>query len=202
MKRISVFFCIHFFIIIILSIYLFLDSILDSKKDFPIVSFLKKDVFDSNYIRPYLVFTGINTGYGFYGVNVATNKFFLIEILDKKNNIIKKINVSDFKTKNSFSRFHTLPSWLYNFKVETKELKDKGLVSKNDEKYIKLRDEYVKKVNKHILNSYINKNELNKEFTYVIKLITVVPPDIWNNNLEKNNIYVLETNFFKSKDLF
>lgn len=91
---------------------------------------------------------------------------------------------------------------MYNFKVETKELKDKGLVSKNDEKYIKLRDEYVKKVNKHILNSYINKNELNKEFTYVIKLITVVPPDIWNNNLEKNNIYVLETNFFKSKDLF
>jgi hypothetical protein len=184
-----------------LSIYLFIDAVSKTKKELPVLTHLKNDIYDSNFIRPYLVFSGINTGYGFYGINVATNKFFLIEILDEQNCIVEKINVSNFKTKNSFQRFHTLPSWLYNFKVETTELKEKASISEEENKYIELRDEYVKKVNKHILNSYIRNEDLKENYSYRIKLITVVPPNIWKSNLDKNNIYVLEEHDFKIEDL-
>lgn len=201
MKRISIFFSIHFFIVFTLSIYLFIDAAIKTKKELPVLTHLKKDIYDSNFIRPYLVFSGINTGYGFYGINVATNKFFLIEILDGQNQIVERINVSDFKTKNSFQRFHTLPSWLYNFEVETAELKEKSSVSEEDSKYIELRDEYVRKVNKHILKSYIKEKDLKENYNYRIKLITVVPPNIWKSKLDKNNIYVLEEQDFKIEDL-
>lgn len=201
MKKISTFFCFHLFIVLTLSIYLFIDAISDKKKNLPFLTYLKKDIYDSNLIRPYLVFSGINTGYGFYGVNVATNKFFLIEILDKQNCIIEKINVSNFKTKNSFQRFHTLPSWLYNFKVETTELKETPTVFQEEEKYIQLREQYVKKINKHILKSYLTQKYLEKKYKYVIKLVTVVPPNIWETDLKKNNIYVLEEYVFNLEDL-
>lgn len=201
MKKIVVFFFFHFFIVLTLSIYLFINAVSKTKRDLPVLTYLKNDIYDSNFIRPYLVFSGINTGYGFYGVNVATNKFFLIEIQDEENCIVEKINVSNFKTKNSFQRFHTLPSWLYNFKVETNELKEEP--TSNDEKvrYITLRDEYIKKMNKHILKSYLSKKTLKENYNYIIKLVTVVPPNIWENKLEKNNIYVLEEYVFKAEDL-
>ncbi|MGX1025047.1 hypothetical protein [Psychroflexus sp. MBR-150] len=201
MKKISIFFSIHFFIVSTLSIYLFIDAVSKTKKKIPVLTHLKNDIYDSNFIRPYLVFSGINTGYGFYGINVATNKFFLIEILDEQNCIVEEINVSNFKTKNSFQRFHTLPSWLYNFKVETTELKEKSSILEEENKYIELRDEYVKKINKHILKSYIRVEDLKENYIYRIKLITVVPPDIWKSNLDKNNIYVLEEHDFKIEDL-
>lgn len=186
-----------------MSIYLFVDSVNKTKKEIPVLGFLKKNVYDSNVVRPYMVLSGINTGYGFYGINVATNKFFLIEVLDKENCLVEKINVSNFKTKNSFQRFHTLPSWLYNFKVETKDLrKELDTVTKNDIKYFDLREEYVEKVFKHILKSYVKDIERDEENTYAIKLITVVPPDIWKSELEKNNIYVLTEYNFNEEQIF
>ncbi len=201
MKKLTIFFGVHLFIVATLSIYLFLDSVWKKKEDLPVLTYLKHDVYDSNFIRPYLVFSGINTGYGFYGINVATNKFFLIEILDEQNCIVEKINVSDFRSKNSFQRFHTLPSWLYNFKVETTDLYEEA-DSPQEKKYAELRDLYVKKINKHILKSYLDREELQPDYKYVIKLVTVVPPDIWNSKLEKNNIYVLENYAFQSGELY
>lgn len=198
MKKLTIFFGVHIFIVLTLSIYLFVDAAFNKdKKDIFFFSSLKSNVYDSPYVRPYLVFSGINTGYGFYGINVATNKYFLVEVLDEQNCTVEKLNVSDFKTSNSFSRFHTLPSWIYNFKVETNDIRKKDQI---DEKFLKLRDTYVRKVFKHVLKSHLKAPLENKK--YAIKLVTVVPPNIWEEKLEKNNIYVLEEYEFENKELF
>lgn len=198
MKKLFVFFCFHFFIIITLQTYLFINSAFE--KDVPVLGYLKNKVYAHSLMKHYLVFSGINTGYGFYGINVATNKFFFVEVLDSENRIIKKIDVSDFNTKNSYSRFSTCPSWFYNFNIETNEIKTKSK-GKNDnnesKKYYKLRDRYLEKVYEYIGRSNI-KNIKNCE-SFNVKLVTVVPPDIWNSNLEQNNIYVLQKFNFKNR---
>ena len=199
MKKTTIFFAVHLFVILTLSTYLFIDAAFnkDKKMDIFLLGSLKTEVYDSPFVRPYMILSGINTGYGFYGINVATNKYFLIDVLDDENNVISKLNVSNFKTSNSFSRFHTLPSWIYNFNVETKDLLE---VENPDDKYIGLRKTYVRKVFKHLLKSYIKDPQDNRK--YLIKLVTVVPPNIWKEKLEKNNIYVLEEFEFKNQEIF
>lgn len=201
MKKLTVFFGIHVFIIFTLSVYLFIDAAFNKDKEMNIYFFgdLKKNVYDSPIMRPYMVLSGINTGYGFYGINVATNKYFLIEILDNQNKMVDELNVSNFKTSNSFSRFHTLPSWIYNFKVETNDIKELES-AKDNEKYIELRETYVRKMFKHLLKSYIKEPIKNRK--YLVKLVTVVPPDIWKEKLEKNNVYVLEKFEFENEEIF
>ena len=194
MKKMFIFFIIHFFIIFTLSIYLFIDSIFEDR-EIPPLSFLKSYVYGSTEMRHYLVFSGINTGYGFYGVNVATNKFFLVELLDSDNKIVKTLNVSDFSTNNSFSRFSTLPSWIYNFNVETNELTNKG--EHEVKRYCELREKFIYKVYNYIGKEYASKYPHIKK--YNVKLITVVPPNIWEERLEKNNVYVLQKFEFNSK---
>ena len=202
MKKLTIFFGIHIFIIFSLSVYLFIDAAFNKDKKLNIYFFgtLKKKVYDSPVMRPYMILSGINTGYGFYGINVATNKYFLIEVLDDENNVVDEINVSNFKTSNSFSRFHTLPSWIYNFKVETNDIKELKNTELPNDKYIELRETYIRKIFKHILKSYIEKPVENRK--YLVKLVTVVPPDIWKEKLEKNNIYVLEEFEFENEEIF
>ena len=193
MKKI-LFYIFHFALIFCLQLYLFLNSGLDIKY-IPILTEIKEDVLFNSPIKHYMVFTGINTGYGFYGVNVATNKYFFIELLDKNKKVIENIEVNDFKTANSFSRFETSTSWIYNFHVETEELENKIKKNKAKKKYCEIRKDYEKKIYKYIGLYYAKKNS-NCKF-YNIKLATVVPPNIWEQKLEKNNIYVIKELSFK-----
>lgn len=195
MKKLLALFAIHFFIIITFQSYLFISAAFE-KNDVIILSYLKQQVYNNSAAKYYLLFSGINTGYGFYGINVATNKYYFVEAFDQKNKLITKTDVSDFQTKNSYCRFTTLPSWLYNFNVETEDLRKKGR-NKETKKYCELRDRYLRKVYECIGVSSVKHIKNCKNFN--IKLVTVVPPNIWNSDLEKNNIYVLQKFSFKNK---
>lgn len=191
MKKLFIFFALHLFIIVTLSAYLFIDAAFEDR-ELPPLTYLKKEIYDDTPLKHYLVASGLNTGYGFYGINVATNKYFMVEVLDEQYCISSKIDVCDFETKNSFSRFHTFPSWLYNFKVETNEVKKEADYSR---KYVQLRNKFVEKSFNYVGKTYTQ--GLPPGTRYNVKLITVVPPDIWNTKLKKNNIYVLEEYYFE-----
>ena len=87
MKKTAIFFAIHLFMILTLSTYLFIDAAFnkDKKMDIFLLGSLKTKVYDSPFIRPYMILSGINTGYGFYGINVATNKY--VKWTPKNHNI-------------------------------------------------------------------------------------------------------------------
>jgi hypothetical protein len=192
MKKIIFLFIFHFFIIIVLQLYAFIDSAFEKK--LTTLKFLKNNVFENTICKHYLIYSGINTGYGFYGINVATNKIFLIEAMDSQNRIIKKFDVSNFKTKSTYARFSTIVSWFYNFNVENEEIKKKS--GKNSRIY-KLREKYLKKIYQDI--GEFSVKDLKNCKSFKIKMVTVVPPDIWNTTLQKNNIYVLQEYSFPNK---
>jgi hypothetical protein len=192
MKKLIVFFAFHFFILLVLQTYAFIDAAFEKKV--ACLAYLKEEIFDNPLCKHYLVYSGINTGYGFYGINVATNKFFLVEALDSKNKLIKKFDLSNFNTKSTFSRFSTVVSWLYNFNVENEEIKKKA--GKNSRIY-KLREKFLQKVYQNI--GQYSVRELKDCKSYTIKMVTVVPPDIWKTSLQKNNIYALQEYNFQNK---
>lgn len=211
MKRLIILFLVHFFIIFINSLYGFWsqvssnNKVSEEKKPIPVLDPLKA-VFSSSAIRPYLVISGIETGYGFYGKNVATNKYLVIEIYDKDSNRIKSIDYAQaFNTSNGLSRFETLPSKLYNFLTETEDLKK---VKKKDDtaalqKMISAREQYVEKSLKYIARSVVSSDlskrigltpaEQNEITFFKIKLITIIPPEnIFSKNSKEPSIFVLK----------
>lgn len=192
MKKLIVLFAFHFFIILALQLYAFVDAAFDKKVTG--LKFLKDEVFENTFCKHYLIYSGINTGYGFYGINVATNKFFLVEAMDSQNRIIKKFDISDFKTKSTYARFSTVVSWFYNFNVENEAIKKK---SGQNSRIYKLREKYLHKIYQDI-GEYSVKGLKNCK-SFKIKMVTVVPPDIWNTTLQKNNIYVLQEYSFQNK---
>lgn len=195
MKKV-IYFLFHLSLISCLQLYLFLNFGLEIKYT-PVLSEIKEDVIYEFPIKHYMVLSGVNTGYGFYGINVATNKYFFVELLNKNKKIINKIEVSDFNTSNSFSRFDSSTSWIYNFNIETQELEKKINKSKEKKKYCEVRNEFESKLYKYIGLYYAKKNP--ECLYYNVKLVTVVPPNIWEQKLEKNNIYVIKTESFQIK---
>ena len=194
MKKLIIFFCVHFIVIFIIQITLFVYSAFD--RHIPVLEHLKSLMYESTFTHVYLMSTGINTGYGFYGIRVSTNKYFIIEAIDSKNKILKKIDVLNLANENSFGRFNTSTSYYYNFIIETGVLQDKDVNKKNTE-LILLRKKYIQKSLENI-GKYFTKDIKNCA-KYKVKIITVVPPNIWNTNLDKNNIYVLENYKFENK---
>lgn len=196
------FIVVHFVIILLLQSYLIISIEIGEDKRIPILSFFKENIYNKQPLNYYSQFSGINTGYGFYGINVATNKYFIIETY-KKNKLIKKENLVHFKTKNGYSRFSTICSWIYNFNVETKELetklknkKDKDILKNEKEivQVIKVRKMYIEKLYKYIGKNTIKTKDYDK---YIVKLITVVPPKSFDEVKDKNNVYVIQEYEFK-----
>ena len=192
MKKLVVFFSFHFFCIVVIQIYAFVDAAFE-KKVIGLTE-IKREVMDNSVCKHYLVFSGIDTGYGFYGVNVATNKFFLVEARDSNKEVIKKFDLSNFNSTTTFSRFGTVTSFLYNFEVENEEIKKKG---GKDSRLYKLREKYLKRLYEHV-GEYSVKDMKNCK-SYSIRLATVVPPDIWATSLQKNNIYAIQEYNFETK---
>ena len=156
--------------------------------------------------RPYMVLSGAETGYGFYGKNVATTKFIMIECYNKDSTLIQTIDFGQaFKTKNGVVRYETLPSKIYNFLNDTDELKNKLILTDSLQaiKTSNQRYEYVEKVFKYIAkstfsNAFLNRNlinskTLNETEFIVTKLITIYPPkDIFSNRTDHQSIYILK----------
>nr|WP_315421386.1 hypothetical protein [uncultured Pedobacter sp.] len=190
MKRLILFFICHFFIVLTLSIYLTAGAFFKTKyqKDveIPVVDFLVKNVYD-RYGSGYLWLSGLNTGYGFYGINVSTQKFFVVEIYDKNKILIHKDNRFNFNTRTGYMRFDGYAYHIANFMAESDKLKLNNTVSRK--MLINARSQYTNKVFQYLGRGVALK--VNNADSYVVKLCTIIPHDIWaSQKIEKNQVYV------------
>jgi len=119
----------------------------------------------------YTIFTGTNTGYGFYGINVATYKFFSVDLYDKDKKLIKKTKTFGFENQNNLARFEVLASKMANYIVENKNFPNDG-----DPKLLETRQLYVNKIFKHI-GLFEAKKTANCKY-YTVTLYTLMPSDI------------------------
>lgn len=190
MKKSLFFAVIHFSFILFFATHLCIKGYIsvNEKIDRPIpfISSISSFFYSLPLFNTYRILTGTNTGYGFFGTSVATQKFVTIEILDKNCNVIFKDDTFHFQTTVGKSRFDGFPTHISNFIDETGRMKrDK----KSNQKLIDLRDKYVEKVFKH-LGKRVSKHIANA-YSYKISLITVLPISIWNEKkLNKNVVYI------------
>ncbi|MXV37917.1 hypothetical protein GO491_04380 [Flavobacteriaceae bacterium Ap0902] len=129
----------------------------------------------------YAILTGTNTGYGFYGINVATNKFFVVELYDSNDKIIHKTSTFGFKNKSNLQRFNVFSSKTANYIAELN--KENNKKSKATEMKEKLTKKYFKYIGLREVEKYDNCKY------YIVKLYTIIPDDIWENKnyfLSKN----------------
>ena len=190
MKKNIIFFGLHFSIIFIFSLYLTIKSYKDvnGQRNFeiPIITNFISKLNMSDFFIAYRIITGTNTGYGFYGTSVATQKFILVEVYDKECKLLCKDDNFNFKTLVGKSRFSGFSVQISNFMNETRKIKNEDSSNK---KIVALRDKYVEKIFKHLGKSVSNKFKNSK--SYKISLITVLPVSIWNKKkIEKNIVYV------------
>lgn len=190
MKRLIIFFAFHFFIVFTLSVYLTANAFFKTKYHkevkVPVINFLVKDIYDK-HATGYLWISGLNTGYGFYGINVSTQKFFIVNVYDKNKNLIIKDNRFNFHTTTGYMRFDGFAYHIANFISES----DKMRTDKHPEKikYLSVREDYVNKVFKYLGKAVAKK--INDADTYTVKLCTIIPHDIWSKQkIDKNQVYV------------
>lgn len=180
-KRLSVFFILHFSIVLTLSAYTIITSYTDihynKKPNIPVLSFLKHSIYENKYFSNYLILSGINTGYGFYGINTATEKFISLELYDSNRNLIKDDAYFNFSTTSGYSRFKGFASHLANHISETESLLLKKDSTEAGKKIAELQELYTNKIFKW-LGKNIARQTLGCAY-YKIKLITIVPVNIW-----------------------
>lgn len=212
MKKLLIYFSVHLFVIFTTAFDGFIRQMQPNKetatssKSIPILGLLKV-AYNSRWIRPYTILSGVESGYGFYGKNVSTNKFFIIELYNKDSSLIKTINYAQtFNTASGLSRFETLPAKLYNFIVETEDLKKNSIERDSGQtaRIIRLREQYAEKIFKYIAKSVIKDaiaqrhgitDNVKKTVEYYkVKFFTIVPPqNIFNqSNRERHTIFVLK----------
>ncbi len=156
-------------------------------KDYETVNFsFYQRVLHNPIYHTYAVFTGTNTGYGFYGINVATYKFFTVEVYDENKNLIHKTKSFDFKNKNNLDRFDVLASKMSLYISDNKEFPENG-----NQRLLELRKLYVNKMFKHIGLFEAKKHQHST--SYKTTLYTMMPEDIWSsptyNTSKKLGIY-------------
>ncbi len=208
-KVLCYFFAIHLFFLCTNALSCFIEQMRPHTEKIPMLGFLKR-IYFSPLFRPYMILSGIESGYGFYGRNVATHKYYFIEFYDKDNRLLETFDYANlFKTANGFSRFQTFPSKLYNFIVQTEDRKKK-ILSEQENRLIKLRESYTEKTLKYIAQAAVENAEKagivkGKITSCKIKFITVVPPlNLFNKDNftdNKQNIYVLKEIRIALKDI-
>jgi hypothetical protein len=176
--KFKIYYFIHFALIFIISATSVINSFLDYKKfnkeKLVTLNYTIKNLLYNPIYHSYTIFTGTNTGYGFYGINVATYKFFNVELYDENKNLIKKTNTFGFKNQNNLARFEVLASKMANYIVE-----NKNFPKNEDYKLLKTRELYVNKVFKHI-GLFEAKKMSNCKY-YKVTLYTLMPSDIRTN---------------------
>lgn len=140
--------------------------------DIPVLSYFKQN----RNIEPYYILTGTNTGYGFYGIHTATNKFIRITYLDSLDKPIAYDRFLNLSTTNGISRLEGYASYLTNYIAETEKLveseEDKD---ENRLKLISFREDYIGKILKWLGKK---KAENIKDCSaYKVELLTVLPKE-------------------------
>lgn len=197
--RLTIFFIVHFFIVLTLAAYLTITTYVNVHErrhpNVPVLGFLKEKVYDNKYFNNYLVFSGINTGYGFYGIRTAMENTLTIELYDSSKKFIKEDAFFNFSTTSGFSRFQGFAAHLASQLGDIEVLvKDSSAAAKQ---FVKFRGMYVEKVFKW-LGRKIARETAGCAY-YKIKLNTVVPVDIWRDSMETPKIYVIKEMEFAAR---
>ncbi len=144
----------------------------------------------------YRMYTGTDTGYGFYGIKTATVKYFKLTLYDDNYKIISNDRYFGLKSSNGISRFAGYASYLSNYISETEKMIENNSDSKDQILEIaKYRETYVNKVFKWLGKKQALKVKNCTE--YSIEIITIIPENI--NTRETNlkpKIYVVKKGLF------
>lgn len=202
-KVLVLFFTGHLLLVFFQALWANIDSYwnfhFDKTLDIPVLSLLKQN----RYTEPYYVFSGTNTGYGFYGIHTSTEKYLKITFFDSIDREIKSDRYFKLSGSNGITRLEGYASFLTNYVADTKELLEADTTSTSDttadviqlRKNYQFRKDYVVKTLK-----WLGKREAKNIpgcTSYKIKLITIVPEDVWERKRKtKPSIYVVQEGVF------
>src|SRR5699024_9101458 len=135
MKKKVLFFIIHLFLVFLISLHSFFNQMEFDSKNL-IVDLVGKvhQLVRMPILHGYVQFASIDSGYGFYGGNVATNKFFVLELKNQQDEVLlSKEFKFFFNSQNAYLRFDTLASKLYNNMIDLDELREELYAQKDKE---------------------------------------------------------------------
>lgn len=187
-KVLVIFFLLHLMVIVALSITSIVEAFRSfhykKKGDIPILTSFKNSIYSRKYLHNFLILSGTNTGYGFYGISVSTEKFLEVELYDSSKNLIKTELYFNFNTINGFSRFKSYASHLSNYINDTDEL-IKTDSSAKAKPIIAFRKSYIEKVFKYLGRSVASNTP--HCHSYKVKLNTIVPINVWDSKEKQEN---------------
>ena len=136
-------------------------------------------------LHPLYAVTGTNTGYGFYGIRVAMDKYFRVVYFNNGGDMISKDRFFGLQTANGHSRLATYANNLGNYHSDTEKLAKKEGV---DEEILDFRNTYLEKSFKWIGRASARK--VPGCTSYRVELISIIPRNIWDqkDRNEKPNI--------------
>ncbi len=140
----------------------------------------------------YYILTGINTGYGFYGIKTSSKKYFKISYYDEKNNVITTDRYFGLNSVNGIQRLGGYSSYMANYVEGTKKLMKEDSLSDQ----VKFRREYITKSMK-----WLGKKKaysISNCSSYRVELLTVVP-DYYKDINKKIKLYALQSNLYHAK---
>ncbi|WP_123803363.1 hypothetical protein [Flavivirga aquatica] len=161
---------------------------LDKTLSIPILDLFKQN----ENIEPYYIFSGTNTGYGFYGIQTATEKYLRTTYLNSAGNVLASNRHHGFQTLNGRTRFKSYASFLGNYISDTEKLKEKTNVDESFKKVLEFRQNYIKKSFKWI--GMNNAKKIKNCESYKVELISIVPVDMMEKgaNNEKPKLYAIQ----------
>jgi len=158
----------------------------------PVLIHLKQN----SHTELYYLMSGINTGYGFYGIKASSEKYLKVTFLDSSENVLKSDRYFGLSTSNGVSRLKGFASYLANHIGETEkmiEIDTSSVSSENLQEIIQFRKEYISKVLK-----WLGKNEasnISNCVSYKVDLLTIVPESDRQFNT-KPKLYVIQKGYF------
>jgi len=159
--------------------------------DIPVLGIARQN----RHTEPYYILSGINTGYGFYGIRASTEKHFRATYLDSADNVLKSDRYFGLSTTNGLSRLGTFASFLANYIVDTERMEKRDSTSAEDlRKRTTFRRDYITKSMK-----WLGKESARTVpgcAAYRIELMTIVPVDDLQNRKTKPDLYVVQDGLF------
>lgn len=151
-------------------------------------------------VELYYILTGTNTGYGFYGIHTATNKFIKITYLDSLDRAIKHDRFFNLSTPNGIARLEGYASYLTNYIAETEKLvKAEEGIDGNRIKLISFREDYIEKIFK-----WFGKEEAESIkgcWSYRVELLTVLPEEVnFGFESKKPQLYVIKKGLYPAAE--
>tara|TARA_B110000977_G_C10816388_1_gene392386 strand:+ start:84 stop:689 length:606 start_codon:yes stop_codon:yes gene_type:complete len=117
------------------------------------LSKITNNISRTSLFRFFSVYTGFNTGYGFFAPNVASDFVFVFKIYDHENKLIQIQQGVPFNSKESEVRFGTIGT-MYLEKLNDKDHKN------YDEKYNKYLDVTINEITEYVRSTYAEKGKV------------------------------------------